>query len=244
MEVDPTKSTEDNAFLNSLGVESEEGNFLGDIINSVPGIDEATSFAEIIKMVDSLKFDLVIFDTAPTGHTLRLLNFPNILDKALVKMIQLKEKIGPMLGQITSMMSGGEGGEGFSGMFDKIEDFKKSIQTVNDQFQDPKKTTFVAVCIPEFLSLYETERLVVELVKYKIDIQNIVVNQVLFVEKGSQCRKCLSRSKMQGKYLAQIDDLYDDFHVVRTPLLDQEVRGIDLLTEFQSLIFDGYTPDE
>ena len=84
---------------------------MGDIINSVPGIDEATSFGEVIKMVDNLKFDLVIFDTAPTGHTLRLLNFPNILDKALVKLVQLKEKVGPMLGQLTAMMGGQDPGK-------------------------------------------------------------------------------------------------------------------------------------
>lgn len=147
-EVDPTKSTEDSTFLKNLGVDGsdENGNFLGDIISSVPGIDEATSFGEVIKMVDSLKYDLVIFDTAPTGHTLRLLNFPNILDKALSKLVQLKDKIGPMVGQISTMMGAGEGGkDGFTTMFEKIEDFKKSIKVVNDQFQDPKQTTFVAV---------------------------------------------------------------------------------------------------
>lgn len=60
--------------------------------------------------------------------------------------------------------------------------------------KDPKKTTFVAVCIPEFLSLYETERLVQELATYNIDIHNIVINQVLFPE--DNCKMCKARNKM------------------------------------------------
>ena len=66
------------------GGEGADSGFMKEIMTSVPGIDEATSFGEILKSLDEYKFDLIIFDTAPTGHTLRLLNFPNLLEKGIM----------------------------------------------------------------------------------------------------------------------------------------------------------------
>lgn len=122
-----------------------------------------------------------------------------------------------------------------STLFEKVEKMKATVTKVSLQMKDPKKTTFVAVCIPEFLSLYETERLVQELTKYQIDIHNIVVNQIVFPE-GTGCRMCCARYRMQKKYLDQIFDLYDDFHVVVMPLQEEEVRGIEKLKQFCELL--------
>jgi arsenite-transporting ATPase len=142
----------------------------------VPGIDEAASFGEVLKNLDQYNFDVVIFDTAPTGHTLRLLNFPNILDKALIKLIQLKEKFGGMLSMLGQGAGANSGEDIQKKLFEALDGMKTKIVEINRQFKDPERTTFIAVCIPEFLSLYETERLAIELAKFEIDIHNIVIN--------------------------------------------------------------------
>ena len=214
-----------------------------DLTQSVPGIDEAMSFAEIMKRCQTMDYDCIVFDTAPTGHTLRLLSFPSTLEKALRKINALKSRFSGILGQVGSMLGGANGADMQGAMLEKLEQTQKIVATVNQQFRDPDMTTFVCVCIPEFLSLYETERLVQELTKYGIDTHNIVVNQVLFAE-ADACRKFLARKKMQDKYLDQIYDLYEDFHVVVMPMRDREVRGVDALKDFCEYLRKPYVPPE
>ena len=67
---------------------------LGDLTTSIPGVDEALTLSYISKMVTETSFDKVVFDTAPTGHTLRLLNFPKLMGQALEKLLQMKENLG------------------------------------------------------------------------------------------------------------------------------------------------------
>lgn len=218
--------------------------FMQEILGSIPGIDEATAFGQVLKSLDSYKFDLIIFDTAPTGHTLRLLNFPNILEKGIVKMIELKEKFGGMLASMPGVMGqAGNPEELHKKLFESMDGMKKKVEDINSQFKDPERTTFIAVCIPEFLSMYETERLCIELAKQEIDIRNIVVNQVLFPDPNAPCKKCVARRKMQDKYLTQIKEIYDDFHIVVNPQLDEEVRGVQLLQQFSTMLVNGYQPD-
>lgn len=95
----------------------------------------------------------------------------------------------------------------------------------------------MAVCIPEYLSVYETERLCQELAKADIDIRNIVVNQIVIPD--SDCFKCKSRFKMQSKYLAQIRDLYSDFHVILSPLQNEEIKGIEGLRQYGERLMTG-----
>ncbi len=202
------------------GLESGVGSIMKDLMTSVPGIDEAMAFAELMKMVQEMNYSTIVFDTAPTGHTLRLLSFPKTMESAIGKLLELKvtnhstfqrlcnitcllyprinyssiivsslflvqNRFSGLLTQVTAFM-GAEGAAGIESMIAKLEQLKGLIDQVHNQIRDPEKTTFVCVCIPEFLSIYETERLVQELSKSEIDTHNVVVNQVLFPDKDAE----------------------------------------------------------
>ena len=83
--------------------------------------------------------------------------------------------------------------------------------------------------------MYETERLTQELFNFKIDIRNVVINQVLLTN-TNECDMCNSRKKMQGKYISQITSLFEDFHITILPLLPEEIRGTHNLSEFSNLL--------
>ncbi|TLD30362.1 hypothetical protein PspLS_02615 [Pyricularia sp. CBS 133598] len=220
------------------------GGMMQDLAFAIPGIDEAMSFAEVLKQVKSLSYETIIFDTAPTGHTLRFLQFPSVLEKALAKVSQLSSQYGPLLNGFL----GGQGqlpnGQSLPEMMEKLEQLRETISEVNTQFKDENLTTFVCVCIAEFLSLYETERMIQELASYNIDTHCIVVNQLLFPKKGSKCDHCDARRRMQKKYLDQIEELYDEFNVVKMPMLIEEVRGKEKLEKFSEMLVKPYVPPE
>jgi len=105
-----------------------------------------------------MSYSVIVFDTAPTGHTLRLLSFPSVLEKAFEKFTALKSKFGGIFAQVSGMVQPATEEK----LLGKLEQAKATIELINEQFKNPECTTFVCVCIPEFLSLFETERLVQE----------------------------------------------------------------------------------
>lgn len=251
MEIDPAAALKD---MNDMAVSQGQtggndslndllqGGALADLTGSIPGIDEALSFMEVMKHIkrqeegEGSDFDTVIFDTAPTGHTLRFLQLPTTLSKLLDKFGEITGKLGPML---NSFM--GAGNVDISG---KLNELKANVEMIRQQFTDPDLTTFVCVCISEFLSLYETERLIQELISYDMDVNSIIVNQLLFADddKEHNCKRCQARWKMQKKYLDQISELYEDFHVVKMPLCAGEIRGLTNLKKFSHFLNKEYNP--
>lgn len=248
MEIDP------DAAMSDLQAQAQQYNndpndplksMMSDMTGSIPGIDEALSFMEVLKHIknqklgegdaNAIQYKTIIFDTAPTGHTLRFLQLPATLEKLLSKFKDLSGKLGPMM----NMLGGGAGQQ--QDIFEKMNEIQKSVSEVNEQFTNPDLTTFICVCISEFLSLYETERMIQELMSYNMDVNSIVVNQLLFAE-DDDCKRCQSRWKMQKKYLDQMGELYEDYHLVKMPLLGNEIRGVNNLKKFSKFLLQPYDP--
>ena len=173
----PGMSDETGSKLNDL---------IGDLSTSIPGIDEAMSFSELMKQVQDMEYDVVVFDTAPTGHTLRLLSFPSMLESSLEKVDGLSNSFGGIMNQITSLLGGS--GLPLDDLKNKLSEMKTTIHKVSERFKNAQETTFVCVCIPEFLSVYETERLVQQLTKYGINVNSVVINQVGGMVLDLECR--------------------------------------------------------
>ena len=248
LEIDPKTMNDDDYdsdINNILGLnfDNETKGIFDELKNSIPGIDEALAIGLLLQVIDKMDFNIIVFDTAPTGHTLRMLSLPKILEETLNKLNSMKDNFGMLNNIMQNTM-----GNGFNQFMQMNDMLKKSIQKINEEFTNKLHTTFITVCIPEFLSMYETERLIQELEKDKIDCHNIVINQVLFVNNENEncnCEMCKSRFEMQSNYINQIKELYNDndlnfngnkFYISILPLQEEEVRGVDKLIAFTKFI--------
>ncbi|PSP93795.1 arsenic-transporting ATPase [Halobacteriales archaeon QS_4_62_28] len=213
---------------------------------SMPGSDEAAAMKLLLEYMDDERFDRVIIDTAPTGHTLRLLELPETMDSMLGKILTLRERLSGVLDGLGGMF-GGENeqaaGMDEAGMED-LQAMRERIEHLRSVLQDPAKTDFRIVMVPEELSVMESERLLDRLDAFGVPAGTIVVNRVLqdlddVVEADvpadyvgpnhDDCEFCARRWSVQQDALARSQELFRGHDVARVPLLAEEVQGEELL---------------
>ncbi|MDB2244807.1 TRC40/GET3/ArsA family transport-energizing ATPase [Halorubrum ezzemoulense] len=224
------------------GAEGEDGEGLGGLLGgTMPGADEAAAMRQLLEYLDDPRFDRVVVDTAPTGHTLRLLQLPEIMDSMLGRVMKLRQRFSGMMDGIKGMFGGG--GDDPDPSAD-LEELRERIERLRAVLRDPAKTDFRVVMIPEEMSVVESERLVARLDEFGIPVNTLVVNRVMegvgdvtggngagidpdwVVEPNPDtCEFCARRWEVQQSALRQATDLFRARDVKRVPLLANEVRG-------------------
>lgn len=188
----------------------------------LPRLDEMMGLKQIMDFMKDSEYDLYIWDTAPTGHTLRLLSLPNILDDWIKVLARMRWKYRYIVGRFSR-----------KDVFDETDDFllmmKKTIRQVGAFLRTPERNRFIAVTIPEAMAINETRRMFAALKSYGIPIRHLIINSV--IPENRNCRFCMARRAEQQRHLQVIYQELGFCRIVEVPLLLSEVRGLESLKE-------------
>jgi arsenite/tail-anchored protein-transporting ATPase len=218
-----------------------------------PGAVEAAMLERVAElMIDgSRRFDRVVFDTAPTGHTLRLISLPEVMaawTDGLLRHRDRSDAWGRVLKRMRAPGSGDdlsyidqarddEPDERSRRIRETLMERRRKFYQARKLLLDPAVTGFVWVLVPEKLPILETRKALEALGSFDVPIVGLVVNRVL--PAGALGEFLEKRREQEGRYLRQIDDLFGRWPRVRIPLLARDVEGVASLREVSRPLLGG-----
>jgi arsenite-transporting ATPase len=187
---------------------------------SLPGMDEVMAIMEVSSILKSDACDLLILDTAPTGHTLRMLSLPGQMKK-WVRVLDLMQQKHRFMKAWASRKSY---------IRDECDAFLDMLSVdmgrIDRLLSDQSITRFIPVTIPEPMSIEETHRLVVALEEMNIPVKDIIVNRTAAYR---DCPICSVQYADQQPSLARINELFSSCSRIHLPLFPSEIHGMAAL---------------
>ncbi|PKM51905.1 MAG: arsenic-transporting ATPase [Firmicutes bacterium HGW-Firmicutes-7] len=221
MEIDPDQSTKDykeRSLAPMRELFDEEMLKIAEEQLSGPCTEEMASFDKFIDFMDDDAYDIIIFDTAPTGHTIRLLELPVDWSK-----------------HIEDSSKGS--GQTCMGPVALIQESKQKYDTAVAKLRDPSQTDFVFVMQPEQTSLQETIRASNELAQIGITTTRIIING--YIPKEEAVNPFFkSRYEMQSGYLEKAKETFKDITIQTMELFDGELKGIPMFKKSGEKLFN------
>lgn len=185
----------------------------------IPGLDEALAFDELLRHVEDPTWDVIVFDTAPTGHTLRFLSLPELIESWSDKIIRMMR----VSGGLRSMLFGRKESDS---MKEELERFRRRVLHVRRVLSNESITSFTLVTIPERMGINETLRAHASLKEYKLPVPNCLVNRLTpeFDHPFLQNRRTAELGRVE-----ELKQELADVNIATMELLDDEVVGIESL---------------
>jgi arsenite-transporting ATPase len=194
----------------------------------IPGGDEVAALEYVARYANS-DYDHVVLDTAPTGHTLRLLDLPDVLAETLGVAGDVQRRVRSAGRAAKSMVLGPAAYWGSSDRDgDEVASLQGRVAEVGTLLRDPARTRFRVVLTPERMAIAEAERLVTRLSESGIGVDSLVVNRVFENAEGCSCARCRRDAARHAARLAEIDDAFD-LPVRQVPELEGESQGLAAL---------------
>lgn len=215
-----------------------------ELARDAPGAAEAAMLERVVDlMADGLdKYDLVIFDTAPTGHTLRLLSLPEVMAAWSDGMLAHQERSRHLGGVLARL--GGRKPKGDELAYidheperrpnDSVSEIRALLLERRRKFYrarrlllDANLTTFLLVLIPERLPILESQKALRMLSRFQVPVAAMVINRLLPNDAGGEFFK--RRREQEAEYLREIDHTFGAFPRHRVPLLERDIHGFAAL---------------
>lgn len=205
-----------------------------------PGLEELFSLVEILEHCESGKYEVVIVDCAPTGETLRLLSFPDVLKWWLEKIFPVQKLLYKVARPISKPLLGmplpsDEAMDSIAGLF-------RQLEKIHNLLTDQETTSVRIVVNPEKMVIKEAERSFMYLNLYGFSTDAVIVNRLLPADNlGDYFRKW---SEVQSSYFEYIKNQFNPVRVFRVPLFQEEVIGFDALNKMAGECFSQESPDK
>ena len=201
---------------------------------SLPGLDEVMSLFELSELDREGKYAHIVVDTAPSGHTSRLLRLPEVFDRMVKALDLMGDKHRYILAHFARRKPVADEVDLF------LRDLSQRIKAVRGLLHDMEQTRFALVTIPEAMSVCETERYLELLREQGVPVRDLIVNRV--EQEHDDCEYCRARVQTQRPWIKQIAKSFGDLELHYVPLMAKEVRGIDDLKKIGKLIWGEQTP--
>jgi len=203
-----------------------------DYIGGAPGIEEEYMLNYILELVESAQYDLVIWDTAPAGHTLRLLHLPQIFLKHLEAATKFYMNLYSYFEKLKESVKLKKGKRSLLEIISGWEDLAEKVVNF---IRDPQKSDFIVVTIPEALGVKQTERIIKDFDEYQLNVKHLIINHVI---QEADCNFHKIRKEMQQNYIQILKKRYSPrIGLIEIPLMPQEVKGVERIRKVSEILF-------
>ena len=203
-----------------------------DYIGGAPGIEEEYMLNYILELVESAQYDLVVWDTAPAGHTLRLLHLPQIFLKHLEAATKFYMNLYSYFEKLKDNVKLKKGKRS---LLEIINGWQDLAEKVVNFIRDPEKSDFIIVTIPEALGVRQTERIIKDFDEYQLKVNHLIINYVI---QEADCDFHKIRKEMQQNYIQILEKQYSSrIGLIELPLMPQEVKGVERINRISEILF-------
>ncbi len=200
-----------------------------------PSFEESAMFENMIDLMFRNEYDAYVFDTAPTANARRLLGMSSVYSMWVNKMVQSREEAT----SLKDLLSYSKKKKEKDPLMEYLVDLRTRMAHAKDLLTDKNLTSFFFITLPEALPIAVITRFIEWFHDFNIPVGGVVVNMVIDRNsvKSDSPDFVKNRVAMQDAYMLKIDQEFGDRVRASLPLLETEVRGVDMLKRMVALLY-------